>query len=95
MPRLPSRWRVDRSPNVHRRSTTPDDDGAVLEATRLRSTHPWIHVNTVVFANDSIGFDEDGQPTRVDHDVVVTRIASTPDGAVLVELRRCDRTRSR
>lgn len=54
---------------------------------RVRSTHPWIHVGGVVFAADSIGIGETGEPARVERDVIVTAILPSPDGTTLVELR--------
>lgn len=59
----------------------------MIEVARLRSTHPWVRVRTVVFANDTLGIVEDGTPARVDHDVVVTAIVPSRDGGVLVWLR--------
>ncbi|HKW78261.1 MAG TPA: hypothetical protein VJQ09_04115 [Candidatus Limnocylindria bacterium] len=59
----------------------------MIAVTRLRSTHPWIRVRTVVFADDTIGVGTDGEPARVDQDVVVTAILPARDGGVLVMLR--------
>jgi len=61
-----------------------------MAVTRLRSTHPWIHVRTVVFADDTIGVGTDGEPARVEHDVVITAIVPSRDGGVLVVLRPFD-----
>jgi hypothetical protein len=58
---------------------TRTDDAVVIEVARLRST--------VVFADDTIGVDADGEPARVDHDVVVTAIVPAREGGVLVMLR--------
>lgn len=60
---------------------------SVIEVARLRSTHPWVRVRTVIFAEDTIGVDADGEPARVDHDVVVTAIVPAREGGVLVMLR--------
>jgi hypothetical protein len=60
---------------------------AVMAVTRLRSTHPWIHVRTVVFADDTIGVGTDGEPARVERDVVITAIVPARDGGVLVLFR--------
>jgi hypothetical protein len=59
----------------------------VIEVARLRSTHPWVRVRTVVFADDTIGVGSDGEPARVDHDVVVTAIVPAREGGVLVMFR--------
>ncbi len=59
----------------------------MIEVARVRSTHPWVHVRTVVFANDTIGTDNDGDPARVERDVVVTAIVPARDGGLLVFLR--------
>ena len=59
----------------------------VIGVARLRSTHPWIRVRTVVFADDTIGVGTDGEPARVAEDVVVTAIIPSRDGGVLVMLR--------
>jgi hypothetical protein len=66
---------------------TRTEDAVVIEVARLRSTHPWVRVRTVVFADDTIGVDADGEPARVDHDVVVTAIVPAREGGVLVMLR--------
>jgi hypothetical protein len=44
-------------------------------------------VRTVVFADDTIGVGTDGEPARVDCDVVITAILPSRDGGVLVMLR--------
>jgi hypothetical protein len=44
-------------------------------------------VRTVVFAEDTIGVGTDGEPARVDQDVVITAIVPARDGGVLVMLR--------
>jgi hypothetical protein len=62
----------------------------VIAVTRLRSTHPWVRVRTVVFADDTIGVGTDGEPARVDQDVVVTAIVPSRDGGVLVLFRPFD-----
>jgi hypothetical protein len=59
----------------------------VIEVARLRSTHPWVHVRTVVFADDTIGVGANGEPARVEQDVVITAIVPARDGGVLVMLR--------
>ncbi|MEK7863436.1 MAG: hypothetical protein AAB295_09255 [Chloroflexota bacterium] len=59
----------------------------MIEVARLRSAHPWVRERTVIFADDTIGVGADGQPARVDHDVVVTAIVPSRDGGVLVWLR--------
>jgi hypothetical protein len=62
----------------------------VIAVARLRSTHPWVRVRTVVFADDTIGVGTDGEPARVDQDVVVTAIVPSRDGGVLVLFRPFD-----
>lgn len=62
----------------------------MIAVERLRSTHPWVHVRTVVFADDTIGVRADGEPARVDRDVVITAIVPARDGGVLVLLRPFD-----
>jgi hypothetical protein len=59
----------------------------VIEVARLRSTHPWVHVRTVIFADDTIGVGADGKPAHIDRDVVVTAIVPARDGGVLVIFR--------
>jgi hypothetical protein len=59
----------------------------VIGVARLRSTHPWVRVRTVIFADDTIGVGPDGEPARVEEDVVVTAIIPARDGGVLVMLR--------
>ena len=59
----------------------------VIAVTRLRSVHPWIRAKMVVFADDTIGVQPDGEPARVDQDVVVTAVVPARDGGVLVLLR--------
>jgi hypothetical protein len=59
----------------------------VISVARLRSVHPWVRARTVVFADDTIGVRTDGEPARVDQDVVVTAIVPARDGGVLVLLR--------
>jgi len=59
----------------------------VIGVARLRSTHPWVRVRTVVFADDTIGVGTDGEPARVDQDVVITAIVPARDGGVLVMTR--------
>lgn len=59
----------------------------MVETVRVRSIHPWIHVNTVVFAADTIGVDQDGHLARVERDVVVTAIVPSPDGGKVVLLK--------
>jgi hypothetical protein len=59
----------------------------VIEVTRLRSTHPWVRARMVIFADDTIGVGADGEPARVDRDVVVTAIVPARGGGVLVLLR--------
>jgi hypothetical protein len=59
----------------------------VIEVARLRSTHPWVHVRTVVFADDTIGVGANGEPARVEQDVVITAIVPAQGGGVLVMLR--------
>lgn len=66
----------------------------MIEVARLRSTHPWVRERTVVFADDTIGVGTDGEPARVDHDVVVTAIVPSRDGGVLVWLRAFSEGRS-
>ena len=58
-----------------------------MAVTRLRSTHSWVRVRTVVFADDTIGVGTDGEPARVEHDVVITAIVPARDGGVLVVFR--------
>ena len=58
-----------------------------MAVTRLRSTHPWVRVRTVVFADDTIGVGTDGEPARVETDVVITAIVPSRDGGVLVVFR--------
>jgi hypothetical protein len=62
----------------------------MIAVARLRSTHPWVRVRTVVFADDTIGVGTDGEPARVDQDVVVTAIVPSRDGGVLVLFRPFD-----
>ena len=62
----------------------------VIGVTRLRSTHPWVRVRTVVFADDTLGIGVDGEPKHVQEDVVVTAIIPARDGGVLVMLRSFD-----
>ncbi len=57
---------------------------------RIRSTHPWVRVRMVVFANDTIGIGTDGEPARVEQDVVVTAIVPAREGGVLVMWRQYD-----
>ena len=57
---------------------------------RVRSTHPWVRVRMVVFADDTIGVGTDGEPARVEQDVVVTAIVPARDGGVLVLWRPYD-----
>lgn len=59
----------------------------MIEVARLRSTHPWVHVRTVIFADDTIGVGTNGEPARVEQDVVITAIVPARDGGVLVMLR--------
>jgi hypothetical protein len=59
----------------------------VIAVARLRSMHPWVRVRTVVFADDTIGVGTDGEPARVEQDVVITAIVPSRDGGVLVILR--------
>jgi hypothetical protein len=59
----------------------------VIAVQRLRSVHPWVRARTVVFAEDTIGVGTDGEPARVEQDVVVTAIVPARDGGVLVLLR--------
>ncbi len=59
----------------------------MTNVTRVRSTHPWVRVRTVIFADDTIGVGTDGEPARVDHDVVVTAIVPAKEGGVLVMLK--------
>jgi len=59
----------------------------VIEVTRLRSTHPWVRARMVIFAEDTIGVRADGEPARVDRDVVVAAIVPARGGGVLVLLR--------
>ena len=72
---------------VHRRDTTREQSRRVIGVARLRSTHPWVRVRTVIFADDTIGVGTDGEPARVEQDVVVTAIIPARDGGVLVMLR--------
>jgi hypothetical protein len=72
---------------VHAHHTGGDDDARVISVARLRSVHPWVRARTVVFADDTIGVTADGEPARVDQDVVVTAIVPARDGGVLVLLR--------
>ncbi len=62
----------------------------MIAVARLRSTHPWVRVRTVVFADDTIGVGTDGEPARVDQDVVVTAIVPARDGGALVLFRPFD-----
>jgi hypothetical protein len=75
------------SRSAHAIRTKARDDAPVIEVTRLRSTHPWVHVRTVVFADDTIGVGANGEPARVEQDVVITAIVPARDGGVLVMLR--------
>ena len=59
----------------------------MIAVARLRSVHPWVRAKTVVFADDTIGVGADGEPARVEQDVVVTAIVPARDGGVLVLLR--------
>lgn len=59
----------------------------MTNVTRLRSTHPWVRARTVIFADDTIGVGTDGEPARVERDVVVTAIVPAKDGGVLVMLK--------
>ncbi len=63
----------------------------MIAIARLRSTHPWVRARTVIFADDTIGVGTDGEPARVDHDVVVTAIVPARDGGVLVLFRPFER----
>jgi len=60
---------------------------SVISVARLRSTHPWVHVRTVIFADDTIGVGTNGEPARVERDVVVAAIVPSRDGGVLVMLK--------
>lgn len=75
------------SRSAHAIRTEARDDARVIEVARLRSTHPWVHVRTVVFADDTIGVGTNGEPARVEQDVVITAIVPARDGGVLVMLR--------
>jgi tRNA isopentenyl-2-thiomethyl-A-37 hydroxylase MiaE len=75
------------SRGAHLIGTEQRHDARVIEIARLRSTHPWVHVRTVVFADDTIGVGTNGEPARVEQDVVITAIVPARDGGVLVMLR--------
>jgi hypothetical protein len=75
------------SRSAHTIGTDARNDARVIGVARLRSTHPWVRVRTVVFADDTIGVGRDGEPARVDEDVVITAIVPARDGGVLVMLR--------
>ena len=75
---------------VHAHHTGGHDDAGVISVARLRSVHPWVHVRTVVFSDDTIGVRTDGEPARVEQDVVVAAIVPARDGGVLVLLREFD-----
>jgi hypothetical protein len=75
------------SRTVHALHIDANDDAGVISVARLRSVHPWVRARTVVFADDTIGVTTDGEPARVDQDVVVTAIVPARDGGVLVLLR--------
>lgn len=59
----------------------------MAEIAHLRSTRPWVRPRTVVFADDTIGTDLQGEPAKFDHDVVVIAIAPSAEGGVVVTLR--------
>ena len=50
---------------------------------KLAVLHPWVRIGVVVFKNDSIGIDSQGNPLRVDRDVVVTGIVPEVDGPLV------------
>ena len=75
------------SRRVHGDLTRGADSSRVIGVARLRSTHPWVRVRTVIFADDTIGVGPDGEPARVEEDVVVTAIIPAQGGGVLVMLR--------
>jgi tRNA isopentenyl-2-thiomethyl-A-37 hydroxylase MiaE len=75
------------SRRAHLIRTDARHDACVIEVARLRSTHPWVHVRTVVFTDDTIGVGTNGEPARVEQDVVITAIVPARDGGVLVILR--------
>ena len=75
------------SRRVHGDLTCCDESSRVIGVARLRSTHPWVRVRTVIFADDTIGVGPDGEPARVEEDVVVTAIMPARDAGVLVMLR--------
>ncbi len=58
----------------------------MAEIAHLRSTRPWVRPRTVVFADDTIGTDLQGEPAKFDHDVVVIAIAPSVEGGVVVAL---------
>ena len=59
----------------------------MISVARLRSVHPWVRARTVFFADDTIGVTTEGEPARVDQDIVVTAIVPARDGGVLVLMR--------
>ncbi len=63
--------------------TATRDARVVITVTKLRNLHPWVRVGVVIFKNDSIGIDRQGEPLRVDRDVVVTGIVPEGDGPLV------------
>jgi hypothetical protein len=58
----------------------------VIEVRAAKRLHPWVSVGVLIYAGDSLGFDDDGEEVRVKTDSIITGIVPEPWGA-LVALR--------
>ena len=55
----------------------------MIEVRAAKRLHPWVSVGVLIYAGDSLGFDEDGEAIRVATDSIVTGIVSEAWGALV------------
>ena len=55
----------------------------MIEVRAARRLHPWVSVGVLIYAGDSLGFDDDGEEVRVQADSIVTGIVPEPWGALV------------
>jgi hypothetical protein len=55
----------------------------MIEVRAAKRLHPWVSVGVLIYAGDSLGFDEDGEAVRVTSDSIVTGIVPEAWGALV------------
>ena len=76
---------LTKASRVAHASDTPLPDAAsrMIEVRAAKRLHPWVSVGVLIYAGDSLGFDDDGEEVRVGSDSIITGIVPEPWGALV------------